>query len=112
MAEDSLGEAAGSLVDPPTTKVQHQIAAMARSYAEDTPKKYQKELQKMEDNLWENATQAREEGQYDDLAKWIQYPGTTSGRLSLYDREVAYYWATKHMAVSLMNERDANHSKF
>jgi len=61
----------------------------------------------MEDRVWKNVVQAKNDRELDEFKQWVKDPGYTSGRLALYDRALSYYWAAKQMCGLLLNKKSA-----
>lgn len=59
----------------------------------------------MEERVWKNVVQAKNDGELDEFKQWVKDPRCTIGRLALYDRALAYYWAVKQMCGLLLDKK-------
>jgi len=61
----------------------------------------------MENHVWQTVEEAKYDGQLDEFKQWVNDPGYTTGRLALYDRALAYYWAAMQLCGMVMDKKSA-----
>lgn len=96
--------------DPPgrrPSKDLKRAVKIARAFKQGLPPHVQQEVQGMENWFWQNVEEAKFDGELDEYKQWVKDPSYTTGHLALYDRALAYYWATKQLCGLLMNKKSA-----
>lgn len=94
--------------DPPgrrPSKDLRRAAETARSFKQGTSSQAQQEIQDTADLVWQKVEEAKYDGQLDEFKQWVNDPGYTTGRLALYDRALAYYWAAMQVCGKVMDKR-------
>jgi len=99
-----------SPVDPPgrrPSKDLKRAADSARAFKNCLPPNVQHEVEEEETRVWQKVEEAKFDGELDEYKQWVKDPGYTTGRLALYDRALAYYWAAKHLCGLLLSKKSA-----
>jgi len=94
--------------DPPgrrPSKDLKRATEVAHFYTQFTPPQVQQDIKEMENRVWQKVVQGKEDGELDEFKQWVKDPGYTTGRLALYDRALAYYWAAKQLYGMLLDKR-------
>jgi len=103
-----------SMLSPPSgrprtrgaTREHERAAQAANHFKEKIPPEIQADIAKVEQGVWKEVEQGIPEAEFNELAEWIQDPGKTCGRLSLYQRAITYFWAAKClMARTMMDHK-------
>jgi len=97
-------------VDPPgrrPSKDLKRAADTARAFKQFLPHNVQHEVEAAESQVWQKVEEAKFDGELDEYKQWVKDPGYTNGRLGLYDKALAYYWAAKHLCGLLLNKNSA-----
>lgn len=76
-----------------------RAARAAHFFKSTTPLEIQADIEKVEQLVWEENKQGIPEEEFKELAEWIQDPGSTYGRMTLYKRAISYFWAAKCIAA-------------
>jgi len=76
-----------------------RAARAAHFFKSTTPLEIQADIEKVEQWVWEENKQGIPEEEFKELAEWIQDPGSTNGRMTLYKRAISYFWAAKCIAA-------------
>ena len=97
-------------VDPPgrrPSKDLKRAAETARAFKQCLPSDVQHDVEAAETRVWQKVEEAKYDGELDEHKQWVKDPGYTNGRLALYDRALAYYWAAKHLCGLLLTNNSA-----
>jgi len=87
------------------TKEQERAALAAKHFKEKIPPEIQADIAKVEKGVWKEVEQGIPDADFNELADWIQDPGKTCGRLSLYQRAITYFWAAKCLMARAMTDQ-------
>jgi len=77
------------------SKEESRAAQAANYFKTKVPLEIQADIDKVEKLVWEESEQGIPETDFNELANWIKDPGSTYGRLTLYQRAISYFWAAK-----------------
>jgi len=98
------------LEDPPgrrPSKDLKRAAEAAQAFTSFSSPQAQNDTIGAEQRIWEKVESAKADGEMDVFKQWVKDPGYTTGRLALYDRALALYWANKQLISLLMDERSS-----
>lgn len=112
MAPKASGKRPASQVpeDPPgcrPSKDMKKAAETAQAYKQGTSSHGQHKISEMENHIWQTVEEAKYDGQLDEFKQWVKDPGYTTGRLALYDKALAYYWAAMQLCGMVMDKKSA-----
>ena len=90
------------------TRAQLLAQEEADRYKEHVPLKIRLEVDRMVEELWEEAKAMPKDQLRDEVADWVLDPGSTAGRASAYDRMILTYWVTVRLvglSASIQNAK-------
>ena len=90
------------------TKEEVRASQSVKYFKSNCPPEVQADIEKVEQRVWEETKQGIPDAEFNELAEWIHDPGTTYGRMSLYQRAISYFWAVKCIADRTAVEQRPN----
>ena len=84
------------------SREENRAANAAHYFKSKIPQEIQAEIEKVEQMIWDESKGGIPETEFKDLAEWIHDPGSTYGRLTLYQRAISYFWAAKCIAAKTL----------
>lgn len=90
------------------TKEEVRAAHSVKYFKSNFLPEVQADIEKVDQRVWEETKQGIPDAEFNELAEWIHDPGTTYGRMSLYQREISYFWAAKCISARTAMEQRPN----
>jgi len=81
------------------SREENRAAQAAHYFKSNFPQEIQAEIEKVEQLIWEENKGGIPEADFKNLAACIHDPGSTYGRVTLYQRAISYFWAAKCIAA-------------